>query len=191
MRCADACTCLAARPPVLPSSVQGNRVARYITFDPSDTTYTSWFSGDYAVDSDWTDLLTAEKNYFSMAGDATNGREFFVNGNYGGCTVDSGWMVLDNEAADPCTWETANNGDSGAIDILYSPLTTESPADAQWVQADTFAVLVDIDVVRCICISCTSSTLLPPTSHALSLVGATPGKSPSSLIFFFFVVRCC
>ena len=105
--------------------------------------------------------MSAEKNYFSMAGDTTNGREFFVNGNYGGCTVDSGWMVLDNEAADPCTWETDNNGQSGAIDILYSPLTTESNADAQWVQADTFAVLVDIDVVRIHCAQ-------PSTLRALS-----------------------
>lgn len=106
-----------------------------------------WFSGDTVVDSDWTDLLTTDKNFFSIEGDSNYGREFFVNANYGGCQVDAGWLVLDDETSDPCTWETQNNGPSGSIDILYSPDTTYSNADDDWVQADAFAVLVDIDEV--------------------------------------------
>ena len=70
----------------------------------------------------------------------------FVNANYGGCSVDAGWMVLDDETSDPCDWETNNNnGDTGSIDILYSPKTTYSNAEDYWLQADAFAVLVDID----------------------------------------------
>lgn len=127
--------------------MQGNRLARYITFDPSGSDSSSWFSADYAVASDWIDLLSEDKNFFSINGDETYGRNWFVNGNYGGCGVDAGWMVLDDEYSDPCDWEVVNNGPSGAIDILYSPLTTIGNADDDWIQADAFAVLVDVDTV--------------------------------------------
>lgn len=127
--------------------MQGNRLARYITFDPSGSDSGDWFSGDFAVDSDWTDLLTEDKNFFSINGDTNYGRNWFVNGNYGGCSVDAGWLVLDDEYSDPCDWEVVNNGPSGAIDILYSPLNTIGNADDDWIQADSFAVLVDVDVV--------------------------------------------
>ena len=53
---------------------QGNRLARYITFDPSGSDSSSWFSADYAVASDWIDLLSEDKNFFSINGDETYGK---------------------------------------------------------------------------------------------------------------------
>jgi len=120
----------------------GNRRVAFFSFTAANTDYESWFAADYLVDSSYSDVLTETKNYFSIAGDTTWKREWFINGNYGGCSVDAGWLVLDSNEADTCSWEE----NYGSVDILYNPTQTIQAIDT-YAHADTFGVFVDYDVV--------------------------------------------
>jgi len=78
----------------------------WIDFDTTSTTTTSWFAAAQITSSSWTDLAAGPFNYFSIAGDAANGRRFFVNKNYGGCGADVGWLSVNSGASAPCAWNT-------------------------------------------------------------------------------------
>ena len=63
----------------------------------------NWFSLSRLSQSSWFDLRSQPKNYFSIAGEPTHGRRFFINRNYGGCQADNGWMMV--VTGHICSWE--------------------------------------------------------------------------------------
>ena len=71
----------------------------------------------------------------------TSGR--YINQYFGGCPNDRGWMMVTEESSySPCSWER-----DPPVEILYSPLTSIANVQNEFVHADTFVVLVDIDQV--------------------------------------------
>ncbi|MBL9103558.1 MAG: DUF4215 domain-containing protein [Myxococcales bacterium] len=119
-------------------------IAKFWKFDGAGTDQNNWFTAARLQASSYNDLPAGPFNYFSIAGDAANGRRWFINSNYGGCPADSGWLIVDS-AADPCSWETNKN--TPAVRILYANgmtrVTWEAAVNANTVGvADTLAVFV-------------------------------------------------
>lgn len=102
------------------SIVVGGREVKYFRFDGKGSSVVNWFDASRVASSSYTDVSAMmEKNHFSIAGDASTHREWFINRNYGGCEIDAGWLVAD-WAPDPCPWEAAHPDTA----ILYAPGTT-------------------------------------------------------------------
>ena len=74
-----------------------------LKFNTAGSDKLNWFSFPRLVDSPWTDIDTEPKNVFSIQG--LDGRNFFINRNYGGCNVDAGWLVVTSPDTH-CNWET-------------------------------------------------------------------------------------
>ena len=96
----------------------GGNVAKFWRYDANGTNSTNWFTNGRLVASSYSDLPAGPFNYYSIAGDAGNGRRWFINQTYNGCPNDTGWLIVDS-LADPCTWESKNN--MPALRILYAP----------------------------------------------------------------------
>ncbi|XP_072025170.1 C-type mannose receptor 2-like [Amphiura filiformis] len=76
-----------------------------MTFDTTSTNSDSWFDRGKLLYATWTDILTASSNYFSIYG-ASKQRTFFASRAYGGCTIDSGWMVTSDVGNSyGCDWD--------------------------------------------------------------------------------------
>ncbi|MCW8891378.1 MAG: hypothetical protein OQL20_12030 [Sedimenticola sp.] len=121
----------------------------FIDFDPSGTSSTNFFTTGNVTGSSWTDITSAPHNFFSIAGDDFYDRHWFVNRNYGGCSVDVGHMVvIDSDGSQPCGWETnrlvndraflysttainenwnQTNGDIGLADVFAVSITRNVP----------------------------------------------------------------
>jgi hypothetical protein len=98
----------------------GEEEGQSVTFKipiASSTNITTWFTQANLTTSTWTDLTsTGIYNFFSIPGDTL--RKWYINKNYGGCGVDSGWMVITDGATEGCPyesqWSTLNaNGVTG------------------------------------------------------------------------------
>jgi cysteine-rich repeat protein len=94
---------------------KNNAVAKFWKYDGKMSTATSWYTQTKLVASSYMDLPAGPFNYYSIAGDGANGRDWFINMNYGGCAVDNGWLIVDT-TPDPCAWES--NKGQGAVRIL-------------------------------------------------------------------------
>jgi hypothetical protein len=114
----------------------GGTIAKFWKHDGIGSTSVNWFTNTKLVASSYNDLPAGPFNYYSIAGDAANGRRWFINSGYGGCGVDNGWLIVDS-AADPCTWET--NKAAAPVRILYAPGTTKVVWE-QAVNANTVGV---------------------------------------------------
>ena len=90
-----------------------------LTFNVKGTDNQNWFSDSKLThSSQWSDIKTESKNYFSISGDTTKKRHFFINRGYAGnCAGDTGWMVI---AGKECDWE---RGHQHKNPILYSKLS--------------------------------------------------------------------
>ena len=104
--------------------IASNVMQKYIKFNTKGSDKYTWFSNSNIISSSWTDIQNISKNYFSIAGDTTNKRQWFVNYTYGGCDIDSGWIVVStNPSKDACSqngyWQNAPVGS-----ILYSAGTS-------------------------------------------------------------------
>lgn len=102
----------------------GNEVA-YFDFAGPDTvqgagvTVSSFFNPNDLIATNYTDVLPFGGNYFSENGDTQ--RKFFVQNNYGGCGNDTGWLVLDQNGGEGCSWEsTQQNGSGSQRAFLYA-----------------------------------------------------------------------
>jgi hypothetical protein len=115
----------------------GSNVA-FAKFSVGGTSKLSWFSQNTLVSSPWTDLSLP--NFFSIDGDAVNGRRWFVNASSGGCPNDTGWLAVDMQSS-ACTWDHVQ---APALSILYSNETTRTNWNnaASVGSADTFVVFV-------------------------------------------------
>lgn len=120
------------------SAMIGGKEIKFFKFDARGSSVVNWFVPARLTASSYGDLTpTTKTNYFSIAGDASSHREWFINQAYGGCTVDHGWLVAD-WAPDPCAWESENP----AVRILFAPgngVTTWNTAPSR---ADALVVFV-------------------------------------------------
>nr|XP_058959602.1 uncharacterized protein LOC131786567 [Pocillopora verrucosa] len=105
-------------------------------FDATGTDKLNWFSKDKLKEPlPWENVKSEEQNSFSIQG-LTN-RNFFINRNYGGCHVDSGWLCI---TSTPCEWEKRY----GVNAVLYSTLATHTNwnTEANVAKADVLAVFL-------------------------------------------------
>ncbi|XP_033124405.1 lactadherin-like [Anneissia japonica] len=66
-----------------------------VIFNGVGTTTTSWFSSENIESSPWNDIKSTTFNYFSVTGDSSFGRRFYINKHYGGCSNDNGWLIVE------------------------------------------------------------------------------------------------
>ena len=98
----------------------GGALQTYVKFNAASSSSTSWFGLSSYISSPWTDITTAGQNFFSLIGDSTIGREFYINQVYAGCPSDVGWLVA--TMYNPgCPYENAHPNKPA---ILYSTGTT-------------------------------------------------------------------
>ncbi len=111
-------------------------LAKFWKYDGVGTTSINWFAAAKLVASSYSDLPAGPFNFYSIAGDAGNGRRWYINNVYNGCPGDIGWLIVDS-TADPCTWET--NKGAPAMRLLYAPGTTKVTWD-QAVNGNTVGI---------------------------------------------------
>lgn len=117
----------------------GGKIAVWAQFDARGSDRLSWFSDAKITKSSYSDIKTEGKNFFSIDGDASIGRHWFVNRSYGGCPADTGWLVVDR-LTDPCSWES---NAPKKVAILYAPRTTYGNYNDNTIaQGEVFAVFV-------------------------------------------------
>ncbi|XP_019635250.1 PREDICTED: uncharacterized protein LOC109478233 [Branchiostoma belcheri] len=122
-----------------------------LIFDGQNTDKFNWFTKSRLVSSPWNDIDTEPQNFFSIEGDASAKRSFYINRNYGGCPVDAGWLMVADEGPDGvCTWERASEDQLPLI--MFSKLDTNinfdsvvadcsTTADSSQFSTDTFTVI--------------------------------------------------
>ena len=91
-----------------------------LKFNAKETNNQNWFiDSKLTHSSQWSDIKTESKNYFSISGDTEKKRHFFINnrGYAGNCAGDTGWMVI---AGKECAWERGHHHKNP---ILYSKLS--------------------------------------------------------------------
>ena len=112
-----------------------------LKFSAKGTDSQNWFSvSKLTHSSQWSDIKTESKNYFSVSGDTAKKRHFFINRGYAGnCAGDTGWMVI---AGKECDWE---RGHQHKNPILYSKLSKYNKWEKKSELTNTLC-LYDIDV---------------------------------------------
>lgn len=121
----------------------------FVEFDPTGTTKNNFFANANVTSSTWTDVTSVPHVFFSIPGDDQYGRNWFIETQYGGCTNDTGHMVVLEQGTLPCSWEANRAGLIGDASraFLYADASTQQ----NWTfgavgVADTFAVFVTVDV---------------------------------------------
>ncbi|XP_015770084.1 PREDICTED: uncharacterized protein LOC107348546 isoform X2 [Acropora digitifera] len=76
-----------------------------LVFNATDSNNTSWFSKNRLIQSPWTeDLQNQQQNFFSLLGDLTARRAFFINKVYNNsCSGDNGWLMASSGKS--CSYE--------------------------------------------------------------------------------------
>ena len=100
-------------------------MVKELKFNATGTNKLNWFARE-KLDGEplpWSDIkVTSENNFFSIEGDTTVNRRFFINSRYAGCPDDLGWMVITNGPDDTCSWARY----FGVHPILYSNLNART-----------------------------------------------------------------
>ena len=122
----------------------GDAIAKFWKYDAAMSSTDDWYSNDTLVDSSYEDLPAEVSNHFSILGENTSGRRFFINRNYAGCPGDQGWLNIDT-TPDNCMWDM--NKGAEPIRILYAPETTfinwtDAVNDGSIGDGDVFTVFV-------------------------------------------------
>ncbi|XP_046560735.1 CUB and sushi domain-containing protein 1-like [Haliotis rubra] len=84
---------------------------RILDFNPAGTNYLNWFSRKKLRSSTWKNLPLYYKysmNYFAIDGPADY-RNWYINRNWGGCSKDSGWLVVKDTAAGTCSYDKGSS----------------------------------------------------------------------------------
>eukprot|EP00745_Piridium_sociabile_P027934 TRINITY_DN44962_c0_g1_i5.p1 TRINITY_DN44962_c0_g1~~TRINITY_DN44962_c0_g1_i5.p1 ORF type:complete len:253 (+),score=50.84 TRINITY_DN44962_c0_g1_i5:159-917(+) len=127
------------------SVMKAGKEVAYIRFNGTGSTALSWFSAKRVMDSTWTDLTSQPHNYFSIKGHFIPGqhsRRFYVNRNYGSCPGDLGWLSVQDQQYDVCSWGNLDDARPFPA-ILYSKKTTFARfQSADLGRADTLLVAV-------------------------------------------------
>lgn len=140
---------------------QGQEVA-YLEFDPTGTTKSNFFDLSNLTSSTWgttgfpgQDLVNpfGTGQFFRIEGSDGNNRHWYVNNNWGGCSVDRGWfVVLDKASGYVCNWENTGVVALGNVTrgFMYSTRAGLNPTHQNFNEgtigiADVFAVSVTYD----------------------------------------------
>ena len=117
----------------------GTEEKKRILFKGTDTTKMSFFKQKNVVASPWKDMSTVSANFDDVIGDGGYGRHWFLNALYGGCSADSGWLVV-KRSPTVCSWESKFNP---LVSILYSDADTYTNWNAAATkEADSMALFV-------------------------------------------------
>jgi len=120
------------------SVVVAGKEVKFFRFDGTGSSIVNWFDASRILFSSYTDVgAMMTKNIFSIAGDSSANREWFISRQYGGCEIDAGWLVAD-WAPDPCAWESAH----AAMRVLYAPGMTSTTWLTGGARADALLVYV-------------------------------------------------
>jgi hypothetical protein len=84
----------------------GGAESAFMRFNAAGSDRTNWFRLATLQAATWTDLAAQGQNFFQIAGGGNYGRHWFVNRTYGGCPVDSGWLVVNGTSERTCDWST-------------------------------------------------------------------------------------
>ncbi|XP_071128118.1 uncharacterized protein [Mytilus edulis] len=77
----------------------------WMLFNGDNTNVMNWFSKENLLNSSFNDLTTSSTtNFFGIEGERDIQRRFFINRNYGDCSTDRGWFVIQGEFQ-ACPWE--------------------------------------------------------------------------------------
>ncbi|XP_077984091.1 uncharacterized protein LOC144438793 [Glandiceps talaboti] len=114
-----------------------NEEVMSLVFDSSGTSKSSWYSLTYLKYAPYSDIYSASMNYFSITGDNGLYRHFFISGSYGGCSGDTGWVVICDPTSTVCSWEQQTSRPS----FLYSTASTYSSWQSGSALADVMAIL--------------------------------------------------
>lgn len=115
-------------------AVTGGAVQKFMKYSLAGTNNSNWYAKSKLVDSSYTDLVSGAQNFYSIAGDTTYGRTFYINNVYGGCPGDVGWFIISANTGSACSWEVANT-------VKYSNLTTAQNWNSTSA-ADAFVILL-------------------------------------------------
>ena len=99
-----------------------------LKFNASGSDNLNWFKEDRLRQSQWEDIFTTSKNFFSVTGSCSHTghcRSFFINHGYGGCPNDAGWLMIGGLEA--CQWETRFPGNSFQYSKLGSYVVWNTP----------------------------------------------------------------
>ena len=80
---------------------KGGKLMKELKFNAKGSDKLNWFSFSRLSQSPWSDIKSEPKNYFSIVGEPSHDRRFFINRNYGGCSADAGWMLVSGSL---CSW---------------------------------------------------------------------------------------
>ncbi|MFN0060998.1 MAG: fibronectin type III domain-containing protein [Myxococcaceae bacterium] len=115
---------------------QGQEKA-FVEFNLAGRGRTDWFALAYVTSATWTDLADGQ-NFFGIAGDWPEQRNWFINHSYTTCSGDLGWLVV-NTGGNACIWE---NSRPPPMRILYAPGTTRTNWTTGAGVAEVMAVFV-------------------------------------------------
>ncbi|XP_033122895.1 uncharacterized protein LOC117121719 [Anneissia japonica] len=103
-----------------------------MTFNGSMTDKIDWFSEDHVITSQYNNFLGTRKTFFSIKGNKRAKRRFFINHNYQGCQLDSGWLQVIDDAEGYCSWEDKF---TSSPQFIYSGGTSHEI----WAENDNYA----------------------------------------------------
>ena len=89
-----------------------NEEVAFLYFDSENADNENWFSKNNLASSSWSDL-DSKRNFEIFGIQGSSQRSFEISHNYGGCSKDSGWLVI---SGNYCDWEKPH----GSTNIIYS-----------------------------------------------------------------------
>lgn len=121
-------------------AMRSGTVIKYAIFNGAGSDSMNWFSAQRLKNSSWNDLKTLPSHqFFSIIGDDSGFRRFFINHEYGGCRHDVGWFVAMDQPSPACEWEK----NEGYPVFMYSDSDTfENWTTGKTARADVIAVYV-------------------------------------------------
>ncbi|KAH3857048.1 hypothetical protein DPMN_099645, partial [Dreissena polymorpha] len=78
---------------------------KLITFNGVGSSISNWFDINRVLDSSWTTLVGKSYGYFSLEGDAGNGRRFFTTSHYSHCWADRIFTLVIAKKVAPCAFD--------------------------------------------------------------------------------------
>jgi hypothetical protein len=116
---------------------------RTIRFSPGSS-YDTFYTQANVIGGDYPNLATAGVNFFSITGDATYNRTFFINQNYGGCGNDAGYFVVLGVGGAACSWEADRYSTTNRAFLFSRADGAQNWNDERIGQADVFAISVNV-----------------------------------------------
>lgn len=91
------------------SLYESGKAVKELVFNATASQYSHWFEKARLKSSPWSDVWSQKQNYFDINGfcgrqGIEQCRYFYINRNFGGCSVDTGWLMYTDN--DVCGFES-------------------------------------------------------------------------------------